>query len=111
MTTKDYISYIKKIFEISADPDHDLGLNIDIRRDWKILFAFFLVASCVVIIVDLYFFNNSRLFGGGVAGTGSVDEVKLDKSKLDEVIKVWQIKTSGLSKHLEMREILVDPSR
>ncbi|MDO8493164.1 MAG: hypothetical protein Q7S19_01300 [bacterium] len=92
---------------MATESKRNLGLNIDSRRDWRVLCRVFCLLICTTLIVDIY-----------LSGYGSDDSiamntgnpVKLNRSKLTEVISTWRTKEVNFNQILKEKPVMVDPS-
>jgi len=87
-----------------------LGLGIDMRRDWKMLSAAFLVLVFFILVFDIYlFYFSSDQMDGGV-DTQSGITLKLDELELKKVVKDWQERGERLNSLFGEKTVFIDPS-
>lgn len=87
-----------------------LGLNVDARRDWKILCRVFFLLIFLFLIIDIYFFNIRNSLNGDDMGFQAEVYSDLDRSKLNRVVSDWRAKELRFNEALKEKSALVDPS-
>lgn len=107
---KGYYEKIKYTLNLSNHSKDDLGLNIDISRDWRILCVIFLLFIGIVLLGNIYIFSiGYGLRKNDVSGL-TEDTLKLDYLRLDRVVREWQEREVTFNKILEERVVIVDPA-
>ena len=106
---KDYYRKLIDALGLVRQFDKELGLNLDMRRDWKMLSAGFLLITFSILGVNLYFFSMSRSTEKPRSAFELDGNLNLDRIKLKKVIGDWGAKEIRFNKLLEERAKIVDP--
>lgn len=86
----------------------NMGLDIDARRDWRVLCGGFCLLILAVLIADIYLSRYG--FEGFHTDVNTKDLVMLDRSKLTGVVNDWKAKEIRFEQILKEKPAIVDPS-
>ncbi|MBI3633153.1 MAG: hypothetical protein HY226_02575 [Candidatus Vogelbacteria bacterium] len=103
----------KEVNKMFVDPvmiKDDLGLDLNVYRDWEILCVFFVFIFLAIFVLDLYIFYQGDFFAGGVS-FGQLDAVSnFSENKLNTVMREWEDRVNKFNVQADIVPKVIDPS-